>query len=54
MQRRRTMGGLRAAGGFAEYIAVPYRFAIPVSGAGAETPEILAPLTDAGVTPTVG
>ncbi|MFC4999339.1 alcohol dehydrogenase catalytic domain-containing protein [Dactylosporangium cerinum] len=46
--------GFGPPGGFAEYIAVPYRFAIPVSGAGAETPEILAPLTDAGVTPYRG
>ncbi|NJC63151.1 NAD(P)-dependent alcohol dehydrogenase [Planosporangium flavigriseum] len=46
--------GFGPPGGFAEYLAVPYRHAIPVSGEGVETPEILAPMTDAGVTPYRG
>ncbi len=46
--------GFGPPGGFAEYLAVQYRHAIPVSGPGVETPEILAPLTDAGVTPYRG
>jgi alcohol dehydrogenase, propanol-preferring len=46
--------GFGPPGGFAEYLAVQYRHAIPVSGAGAQTPEILAPMTDAGATPYRG
>ena len=46
--------GFGPPGGFAEYLAVESRHAIPVSGAGVETPEILAPMTDAGVTPYRG
>lgn len=46
--------GFGPPGGFAEYLAVEYRHAIPVSGAGVKTPEILAPMTDAGVTPYRG
>src|SRR5262245_42084439 len=46
--------GFGPPGGFAEYLAVEYRHAIPVTGAGVETPEILAPMTDAGATPYRG
>ncbi|WP_249416966.1 NAD(P)-dependent alcohol dehydrogenase [Streptomyces sp. TS71-3] len=46
--------GFGPPGGFAEYIAVEARHAIRVSAAGAESPEILAPMTDAGLTPYRG
>ncbi|MFF3564685.1 alcohol dehydrogenase catalytic domain-containing protein [Streptomyces sp. NPDC002574] len=36
-------------GGFAEYMAVEYHHAIPVSEEAATTPGLLAPMTDAGM-----
>src|SRR5690606_7873796 len=39
-------------GGFSEYMVVPsYRFLVKISGKSGLTPEELAPLTDAGLTP---
>ncbi|MEP0824268.1 MAG: NAD(P)-dependent alcohol dehydrogenase [Nitrososphaera sp.] len=39
-------------GGYSEYMIVPsYRFLVKISGKGRLTPEELAPLTDAGLTP---
>ncbi|MFJ4844520.1 MULTISPECIES: NAD(P)-dependent alcohol dehydrogenase [unclassified Streptomyces] len=46
--------GFGPPGGFAEYMAVEYRHAIPVSEEAAKTPELLAPMTDAGMTPYRG
>ncbi|MGW3245200.1 NAD(P)-dependent alcohol dehydrogenase [Streptomyces sp. NPDC001070] len=46
--------GFGPPGGFAEYMAVEHRHAIPVSAAAARAPETLAPLTDAGMTPYRG
>ncbi|MFB7286529.1 zinc-binding dehydrogenase [Actinacidiphila glaucinigra] len=46
--------GFGPPGGFAEYMAVQCRHAIPVSENAAKTPEVLAPMTDAGMTPYRG
>jgi alcohol dehydrogenase, propanol-preferring len=46
--------GFGPPGGFAEYMAVQYRHAIPVSEEAAKRPEFLAPMTDAGMTPYRG
>src|SRR5262245_41389821 len=46
--------GFGPPGGFAEYMAVESRHAIPVSKEAAKTPEFLAPMTDAGATPYRG
>jgi len=46
--------GFGPPGGFAEYMAVDARHAIKVTGAGVDSPEILAPMTDAGLTPYRG
>jgi len=43
--------GFGPPGGFAEYVAVESRHAIRVSEEAAKTPENLAPMTDAGMTP---
>ncbi len=43
--------GFGPPGGFAEYLTVEYRHAVPVSAAAARKPEVLAPMTDAGMTP---
>src|SRR5215813_4335081 len=42
--------GFGPPGGFAEYMAVESRHAIPVSEDAAKAPEFLAPMTDAGMT----
>jgi propanol-preferring alcohol dehydrogenase len=42
--------GFGPPGGFAEYMTVESRHAIPVSEEAAKTPEFLAPMTDAGMT----
>ncbi|MEU6772409.1 zinc-binding dehydrogenase [Streptomyces sp. NPDC046759] len=46
--------GFGPPGGFAEYMAVESRHAIPVSEDAAKAPELLAPMTDAGMTPCRG
>jgi alcohol dehydrogenase, propanol-preferring len=46
--------GFGPPGGFAEYMAVESRHAIPVSADAAKHPEFLAPMTDAGMTPYRG
>ncbi|MGW0168525.1 NAD(P)-dependent alcohol dehydrogenase [Streptomyces sp. NPDC003343] len=46
--------GFGPPGGFAEYMAVEHRHAIRVSEEAAKTPELLAPMTDAGMTPYRG
>src|SRR5262245_40998154 len=46
--------GFGPPGGFAEYIAVDGRHAVPVSEQAAKGPELLAPMTDAGMTPYRG
>src|SRR5215468_9536257 len=46
--------GFGPPGGFAEYMAVESRHAIPVSEDAAKKPELLAPMTDAGMTPYRG
>ncbi|HUN38346.1 MAG TPA: alcohol dehydrogenase catalytic domain-containing protein [Trebonia sp.] len=46
--------GFGPPGGFAEYVVVESRYAIRVSGEAAKTPEFLAPMTDAGMTPYRG
>jgi propanol-preferring alcohol dehydrogenase len=46
--------GFGPPGGFAEYMAVECRHAIPVSEDAAKAPELLAPMTDAGMTPYRG
>lgn len=46
--------GFGPPGGFAEYMAVECRHAIPVSEDAAKTPELLAPMTDARMTPYRG
>jgi propanol-preferring alcohol dehydrogenase len=46
--------GFGPPGGFAEYMAVESRHAIPVSEDAAKAPELLAPMTDAGMTPYRG
>lgn len=46
--------GFGPPGGFAEYMAVEYRHAVPVSAEAAKKPELLAPMTDAGMTPYRG
>ncbi|MFJ5282138.1 NAD(P)-dependent alcohol dehydrogenase [Streptomyces parvulus] len=46
--------GFGPPGGFAEYIAVQYQHAIPVTEKAAKAPELLAPMTDAGMTPYRG
>ncbi|MCF3963334.1 NAD(P)-dependent alcohol dehydrogenase [Streptomyces fuscigenes] len=46
--------GFGPPGGFAEYMAVEYRHAVPVSEQAAKAPELLAPMTDAGMTPYRG
>src|SRR5262249_48759440 len=46
--------GFGPPGGFAEYMAVESRPAIPVSENAAKAPELLAPMTDAGMTPYRG
>ena len=51
--RRGQMVGFGPPGGFAEYMPVPYRHLIRVGDPG-RTPETLAPLTDAGLTPYRG
>ncbi|MFJ6843348.1 NAD(P)-dependent alcohol dehydrogenase [Streptomyces griseoluteus] len=43
--------GFGPQGGFAEYMPVQYHHAIPVSEEAAKHPELLAPMTDAGLTP---
>ena len=46
--------GFGPPGGFAEYMAVESRHAIAVSEEAAKSPEYLAPMTDAGMTPYRG
>jgi alcohol dehydrogenase, propanol-preferring len=46
--------GFGPPGGFAEYMAVDARHAIKITGVGVTSPEILAPMTDAGLTPYRG
>jgi len=46
--------GFGPPGGFAEYVIVESRHAIRVSEEAAKTPEFLAPMTDAGMTPYRG
>jgi alcohol dehydrogenase, propanol-preferring len=46
--------GFGPPGGFAEYMTVESRHAIPVSENAARSPEYLAPMTDAGMTPYRG
>jgi alcohol dehydrogenase, propanol-preferring len=46
--------GFGPPGGFAEYMTVESRHAIPVSEKAARAPELLAPMTDAGMTPYRG
>src|SRR5262245_54028435 len=46
--------GFGPPGGFAEYMAVESRHAIRVSEDAAKAPELLAPMTDAGMTPYRG
>ncbi|PJN35796.1 alcohol dehydrogenase [Streptomyces sp. CB02959] len=46
--------GFGPQGGFAEYMVVDYRHVIPVSDEAAKAPELLAPMTDAGMTPYRG
>jgi propanol-preferring alcohol dehydrogenase len=46
--------GFGPPGGFAEYMTVESRHAIPVSADAAKSPEYLAPMTDAGMTPFRG
>ncbi|MGW4673251.1 NAD(P)-dependent alcohol dehydrogenase [Streptomyces sp. NPDC004324] len=46
--------GFGPPGGFAEYMTVQYRHAVPVSEEAAKAPELLAPMTDAGMTPYRG
>jgi len=46
--------GFGPPGGFAEYMTVESRHAIPVSEEAAKAPEFLAPMTDAGMTPYRG
>ncbi|WP_377266882.1 NAD(P)-dependent alcohol dehydrogenase [Peterkaempfera sp. SMS 1(5)a] len=46
--------GFGPPGGFAEYMAVEHRHAIPVSEDAAKEPANLAPMTDAGMTPYRG
>ncbi|WP_329457673.1 NAD(P)-dependent alcohol dehydrogenase [Streptomyces sp. NBC_01497] len=43
--------GFGPPGGFAEYMAVDHLHVIPVSEEAAQKPELLAPMTDAGMTP---
>jgi alcohol dehydrogenase, propanol-preferring len=43
--------GFGPPGGFAEYMTVESRHAIPVPAEAAKSPEFLAPMTDAGMTP---
>jgi len=49
-----TMLGFGPPGGFAEYMPVPHRNVIGVPDNPDQKPEILAPLTDAGLTPYRG
>ena len=49
-----SMTGFGPPGGFAEYVPVPYRCVVPVPDGPDRTPEHLAPLTDAGLTPYRG
>jgi propanol-preferring alcohol dehydrogenase len=46
--------GFGPPGGFAEYMAAESRHVIPVSEDAAKAPELLAPMTDAGMTPYRG
>ena len=46
--------GFGPPGGYAEYVAVPYRHAIKVNPGAGQGPEFFAPLTDAGATPYRG
>jgi alcohol dehydrogenase, propanol-preferring len=46
--------GFGPPGGFAEYMAAEGRHVIPVSEDAAKAPELLAPMTDAGMTPYRG
>lgn len=46
--------GFGPPGGYAEYVAVPYRHLIAVTPAHGQKPEMFAPLTDAGLTPYRG
>lgn len=46
--------GFGPPGGFAEYMTVEHRHIIPVSEEAAKSPEFLAPMTDAGMTPYRG
>lgn len=46
--------GFGSPGGFAEYVAVPHRHVIGIPDRIDQTPETLAPLTDAGLTPYRG
>jgi propanol-preferring alcohol dehydrogenase len=46
--------GFGPPGGFAEYVPVPYRHVIAVGQLPDQQPEMLAPLTDAGLTPYRG
>jgi propanol-preferring alcohol dehydrogenase len=49
-----SWAGFGPHGGYQEYIPVPYRYLIKVGPHGELTPENLAPLTDAGLTPYRG
>jgi propanol-preferring alcohol dehydrogenase len=49
-----TWAGFGPHGGYQEYLPVDYRYLIKMPGHGELTPENLAPLTDAGLTPYRG
>lgn len=49
-----TWAGFGPHGGYAEYMPVPYRYLIRMSGGCELSPDNLAPLTDAGLTPYRG
>jgi propanol-preferring alcohol dehydrogenase len=46
--------GFGPPGGFAEYMPVPYRHVVAIPEGSDQKPEVLAPLTDAGLTPYRG
>lgn len=49
-----SWAGFGPHGGYQEYLPVPYRYLIKMPGHGELTPDHLAPLTDAGLTPYRG